>query len=683
MELTNELEERYELATERILEIPKESLSDAGLTSYFHMLADLYAKIREVYVTVKEGELPSLAVFTKWNDTLYADILPAHYAESFGNPDYASEKLGDGMGPVLSMLYAELRGAIRAAYEDDLFTLTVLSELFLSVYGLFTAAETDGDIIKPEAVSEEIRSHMLDYTEEFLSGRTIDTLIGGDKNDRYIGIIRDAAASGEPVHLYRYGEYVTANELSVAEYLWKLPAEKIECMAETFVNGFVEGYRTMRIDLAPKKYVAIRYAIGFERMIAASIDKFRSHGLSPVIYGYPVSRLLRRLTNRVGFTATPANKQYEYDHRMDEAVFIDKAICNRKLEVLAAFYEAHAEEVAAFAGPAVMETFGEDTFAPAKSVHAITLSEEQNKMILAQVGESAELSNRFMPRDKYSFTIIAFPIPEIGPEFSEIFDEVIRVNTLDNATYRQIQQSIIDCLDRATHVEVRGCGKNHTDIRVMLRKIDREKETNFENCVADVNIPVGEVFTSPELSGTEGTLHVSSVYLNDLRYDDLLLTFVDGCVKDYACANFEDPAEGRKFIEENLLFGHPTLPIGEFAIGTNTTAYRMARKFDILAKLPILIGEKTGPHFALGDTCYSYSEEARLFNPDGKEIVAKDNAFAREKKYFNCHTDITIPYDELGSIVAVCEDGTRTDIIRDGRFVLPGTEKLNEPLKDL
>ena len=39
------------------------------------------------------------------------------------------------------------------------------------------------------------------------------------------------------------------------------------------------------------------------------------------------------------------------------------------------------------------------------------------------------------------------------------------------------------------------------------------KQTNFENCVADVNIPVGEVFTSPVLKGTNGTLAVSRVVL--------------------------------------------------------------------------------------------------------------------------------------------------------------------------
>ncbi len=114
----------------------------------------------------------------------------------------------------------------------------------------------------------------------------------------------------------------------------------------------------------------------------------------------------------------------------------------------------------------------------------------------------------------------------------------------------------------------------------------------------------------------------------------------------------------------------------------------MAQKYDIGAKLPILIAEKTGPHFAVGDTCYSHAEDVKVYNPDGKEIVARDNevsALRREdadKAYFNCHTDITIPYHELGSLTAVRADGTRAVIIENGRFVLAGCEELNVPLNE-
>ena len=224
-------------------------------------------------------------------------------------------------------------------------------------------------------------------------------------------------------------------------------------------------------------------------------------------------------------------------------------------------------------------------------------------------------------------------------------------------------------------------------MKVMLHELkDKSKETNFENCVADVNIPVGEVFTSPVLKGTEGTLHVTGVYLMGLYFKDLELKFKDGCITDYRCSNFDSEEENRKYINDNILYNHKTLPIGEFAIGTNTTAYTFARKFNVADKLDILIAEKTGPHFAVGDTCYSFDEDNDTFNPDGKRHIAKENEISAERKndpdkaYFSCHTDITIPYDELGEITAVREDGSTITIMKEGRFVLPGTEELNDAL---
>jgi len=112
-------------------------------------------------------------------------------------------------------------------------------------------------------------------------------------------------------------------------------------------------------------------------------------------------------------------------------------------------------------------------------------------------------------------------------------------------------------------------------------------------------------------------------------------------------------------------------------------------KYDIQGKLPILIAEKTGPHFAMGDTCYSRSEDHVVYNPDGKEIIARDNECSLLRKtdiskaYYNCHTDITLPYNELGEISVYKKDGEVITLIRDGRFVLPGTEELNNALDTL
>jgi leucyl aminopeptidase (aminopeptidase T) len=256
--------------------------------------------------------------------------------------------------------------------------------------------------------------------------------------------------------------------------------------------------------------------------------------------------------------------------------------------------------------------------------------------------------------------------------------------------YQNIQQKIIDVLDTGKEVHILGANGNKTDLRVSVYPLaNPEKETAFENCVADVNIPVGEVFTSPVLKGTTGKLHVSQVYLNDYNYLNLEIDFVDGMITNYTCTNFENEEENKKYIQDNILHHHETLALGEFAIGTNTTAYKMARQYDIAAKLPILIAEKTGPHFAVGDTCYKYDEDNTTYNPDGKAIVARDNEVSVLRKedvskaYYNCHTDITIPYDELAHICVIKADGSTEYIIKDGRFVLEGTEILNEPLDNM
>ncbi|MBP3279581.1 MAG: aminopeptidase, partial [Butyrivibrio sp.] len=349
--------------------------------------------------------------------------------------------------------------------------------------------------------------------------------------------------------------------------------------------------------------------------------------------------------------------------------------------------EKYKDKARVFGGPAVIEVFGETPFSPVPKENAVHLSPSQKKMVSEYKIQASLIQNEYIIGKERSFTIISFPIPEIGDNFKTIFDEIVRINTLDYKLYQTIQQKLVDALDEAEYVLVKGMGDNHTDMKVCLRKLqDKSRETNFENCVADVNIPVGEVFTSPRLTGTEGVLHVTGVYLEGLFFKNLEIRFKDGCTTTYTCSNFEDEAENKKYIEDNILFNHKMLPIGEFAIGTNTLAYVIARKYGIEEKLPILIAEKTGPHFAVGDTCYSYEEDNVTYNPDGKAIVARENEISCKRKenpkeaYFSCHTDITIPYDELGEIRAVREDGSSVVIIDKGRFVLPGTEELNKPL---
>lgn len=695
--------ERMELAVGRLTEIDDERWQPAvensriaGLKDYFNRVAAFILSVYDISSIIHAPAVENLSErdLREMNEMLYADILPGHYEESYANPDYAVKRLGEEYAQLLSFLYAEVRSIIVYAYESRMQEMVSVIELFLEIYGKFSEVMQESDIQgNPEDrlpnakyIRESIYYYMYDYADVLVADRVRDTVSA--ENTFAVDIIMNSDLE-DLRYLYRYGEYIGENELQTAKFLNRIDEEQVRRMAYTYVTGFIKGFETMRIDITPKRTVNIRYSIGQERMVRYATELFREQGLLPVIFRYPISRINRKLTLRTGYAGTPANKQYEYDHRMDEALFMDKAFLERKLEIIADTYEKYKDMAAVYAGPAVIEVFGENPFTPVIKNTACKLTEKQQAMSVEYTSKSAQLTNRYIPRDKYSFTIIAYPIPEIGAQFEEIFEEIVRVNTLDNDLYRDIQQHIIEALDGADYVHVLGRGNNRTDIKVMLHEIDAATQTNFENCLADVNIPVGEVFTSPVLKGTDGVLHVSQAYLNELKYQDLCLTFRDGKIREYTCANFDSEEKNRAFIRENLMFNHDTLPIGEFAIGTNTTAYVMAYKYDILYKLPILIVEKMGPHFAVGDTCYSYSENMILYNPDGREIVAKENECSllrnsdkeeeRAQAYYNCHTDITIPYEEIGGIYAVHTDGTRVAIIEDGRFVLPGTERLNEP----
>ncbi|NME58201.1 aminopeptidase [Dorea formicigenerans] len=677
-------EMRYELAIERIENIKGENTVSEKYRDYFRTLADFALLVDKLKEKIENGEYYKFSIeeLECWNTHLYDDVLGEHYKTSYANPAFATEKFGIEYGRLLSFLYTELRGVIPYAFEKKTEYLDILFELFIEVYNQFEE-ENEPEY---EHVRQTIYWYASDYCDVFLADRIKEQI---DPEDNFAADLIMNSDFNDVRYLYYYGEYVSENEKRTAMHLNELPLETIQKMADVYTEGYRIGFVNTGKNLSKKATVNIRYTLGFERVIRIAIENFREMGLKPTIYRAGVSVLTKRQHLKIGYYGGIANKQYEYDHKDDQALILDRQFMERKLEVMRTTYEQYKDLARRHAGPACMETFGEEPFTPVSKSEAVKLNDKQKEISLEYDSKSSQIVNSYIPGDERSFTIVAYPVPEIGDQYEEIFDEIIKINTLDAKVYEKVQQTIIDALDQGTSVHILGNNGNHTDLRVQLYKLkDPKKETIFENCVADVNIPVGEVFTSPVLEGTNGVLHVSQVYLNELLYKDLEVTFSNGMVADYSCKNFEHELENKEYILDNVLYRHPTLPLGEFAIGTNTTAYVAAKKYNIADKMPILIAEKMGPHFAVGDTCYSWAEDIKVYNPNGKEIVARDNSVSIQRKedvsaaYFHCHTDITIPYEELKSITVECADGKEIEIIRDGIFVLPGTEILNEPLKN-
>ena len=725
------IDERYELSLNRIKEISENPVVDEAFRGYFSFVARFILMIN----TPSDDK--------EYNKMLYEDIVGDNYENSYANPKFCStlwngvtcsvnentnekpRKMGVpdesdecnerkydnkiligkyNTSQLLCFLYTEIRGLIPYVFEYKYYMnrleetetalsykeiITIYLELFIEVYVLFHDAFAISNDIDNKELHEILYWFMSDNCD-IISPLRVRSQIDPSL-DFATRIIHNSELSGEefnPDYLYKYGEYVTDNEIKIAKFLADMSQSDIDKMASTFTEGYRIGFVKAGKPLHKKSTVNIRYNIGFERVVKAATTNFNKMGLKPVIYRAGSLSLTGNGVNKVGFTGATANKQYDYDHKEDVAVYLDKEFVNRKADVIKNAYESMKELAAGFAGPAVMEVFGEEPFEPESKKECIIPDVVGRKFQVDISDRLSQIVNEYIKGEERSFTIISYPIPEIGDKFSEIFSKTVELNTLDYKRYETMQQLIIDALDTADTVRIEGKGTNRTRLTIKTQKItDTIKQTCFENCVADVNIPVGEVFTSPVLKGTNGILNVSECYLFGLNYIDLTFEFKDGMVCDYSCKNFESEEENRNYIRENILHNHETLPIGEFAIGTNTTAYRMARDYNIEQKLPILIGEKTGPHFALGDTCYSHEEDVKVYNPDGKEIICRDNEVTAKfrksnpsKAYFNCHTDITIPYDELAGIYVVREDGSEIAIIEDGLFVLDGVEELNMPL---
>jgi len=590
------------------------------------------------------------------------------YATCLANPDYAHELYGAELGSLISALYMR-SFSVKALYlQQNFVAIKANLELF---WDLLELAQKN-DMTYQSWLQAYITRSQQDFQQLVQASYVLRFSPEADYNRR---IICDADLS-DIRYLYRYGVHLSKHDLAMADFISHYDAKELKKIASYIVQCWVDGFERARRDYRIKRYATVIIPVGMEALGRLVIQDLEQLGLQCIVPA-PQNQGI--------------NRQLGYDHRFDSALSFTREYVEMSLKVSEESIEDMKDIFGLQAGPVYVMLFGETPFNPVPKKTCLKLSDEQQGLFREHSARNTQIYLKYAKRDESSFSIIAFPSTEIGERFPEIFADTLKINLLESNHYAKIQQHIIDVLDTADYVHVKGKAGNDTDIRVQMHKLtDPTTQTLFENCVADVNIPVGEVFTSPVLKGSTGTLHVEDIYLDSLRYFNLKVHFEDGWVRDYSCSNFEDPEEGKRYIHENLLLPHKSLPIGEFAIGTNTTAYLIAKKYDIMHLLPILIIEKMGPHFAIGDTCYSHEEDAphpSILN--GKEMIAVENEKSCTRKtdplnaYTQKHMDITLPYEMLSSITAVSKDGKGTDIIRDGFFVVAGTEELNIPLLEM
>lgn len=255
-------------------------------------------------------------------------------------------------------LYTEIRGLIVFAYEDRLFDMTVAMELFVQIYNLFEDEE-----VSAKDVKEAIYWYVSDYSDEMVGRRVQE---GVDPALDFAANIICSSDLTDIRYLYRFGEYITENEIGMAKFLNTLSEEEIQAMARTFTEGYRTGFVLTGKDITKKKTVNIRFQLGFERMVKAAIEQFKAMDLKPVIYRSAVHSVNKKQHHRIGYYGAIPNPQFEYDHKDDVALYLDHEFVQRKLRVLQVAYEQVKGLAAVHGGPACMETFGETPFAPEK-----------------------------------------------------------------------------------------------------------------------------------------------------------------------------------------------------------------------------------------------------------------------------------------------------------------------------
>ncbi|MEZ4509584.1 MAG: aminopeptidase [Eubacteriales bacterium] len=475
-------------------------------------------------------------------------------------------------------------------------------------------------------------------------------------NDNPYEAVLLRASGDNTAWMEEYGLPVLPQERQLAEFLFAYDAEQLALMGNRIVDAFLHGFISQSRDRAGRTLVRFSYQLGQEAIAREVYFALVQKGLEPSVQ-------------------KPGCLTCE---KTDRTVY-NMADCLEKCAAYEAAFQQYDAQMRNTCGMIGIIQFGEAPPEPGE-----TQGTRQQRELTAKLnGYKRGLESERIPPATISFCKVAFPNLFAGERFEEIFQDVFQMNLQNSEPYERMQQTVIDALDLCAEIRVVGRGENRTDLTIRLLELrDSSKQSNFLNCGGDLNIPYGEVFTTPVLEGTNGLLHVREVYLSGIPYRELELTFRDGYLVR------ADSADGAAYVKRNLLNPHDTLTAGEFAIGTNTSAYAIALRYGLLPRIPILWLEKMGPHLAIGDPCFARGEDACVFNLyDGKEMTARENErTARRDKdrevYYNKHVDITIPFQDIGALYGVAQNGERHMIVKDGRFVLSGTEGLNEGLEE-
>lgn len=380
--------ERYELTMGKVRRIVEEGYGDEAFRPYFAEVAAFICLMDEYYAFVLSDGLKkaSLEELRAWNHKLYQDILPERYGSSFTDPAFAVEKLGKEFGGLLSALYAEVRSMIIPVTEKQLEEMLIRMELFVEVYSSFEYEWLES-LTRPahESIRQILYWYVSDYSEIAAEAAVRNQV---DPDENYAAQVMLEADLSDIRYLYRYGEYVTENEEQGAFFLASLPSEEIDLMAEEYLKKYAAGW-----DGTREVSIEISYLLGTERMVVRAIEKLTDVGCRPVIRRSPAGILQGEDLHMRGVMGPDPNRQYVHDHKEDMALIWDKALVQRKLEVLRTVFEKYKDKAVRHVGPA--RECWQEAFEPERKPHVMYLSKEQEKMAAEYKAQAESIRRKY------------------------------------------------------------------------------------------------------------------------------------------------------------------------------------------------------------------------------------------------------------------------------------------------
>ena len=242
------LKERYELVSERIRTISNMKEAEVSIeekyASFFVKISQFLVKLQDVLEKEKSGELLAMSAEEgkALNDSLFDEIKKENYDLSFANPAFAVKTLGKDFGQLFSAIFASVINIIPTVFQGDYTFICIYEELILEIYTIMQ----DREGFTYKAVQDSYYWFKHDYIEVVMEDK-VNKLINPEY-DYYQKLI-DMSKDGID-YLYKYGFYISNDEIESARYLATFSDEEIVRLFEA-----ADNFKTIKREGWPSNMV--------------------------------------------------------------------------------------------------------------------------------------------------------------------------------------------------------------------------------------------------------------------------------------------------------------------------------------------------------------------------------------------------------------------------------------------